>query len=186
MACGIAAIGVALGIGIGITPASAHPYLSPVQIPVGRPVALALLVDSHFAADTKSVVIEIPSGFEVSGASAPTGWTVTTGAADIHFTGDIAPGRSVVMTVRGMAPKKASLVFPMTVSSTTGESTRYEGGCLTTSPNKGGLVYAGIDPAKACDDLGGASGPAVRTSGVAIALAGLAVGAVTVVIKRRR
>jgi len=56
----------------------------------------------------------------------------------------IPPNQFVVVALRGVAPHKAELVFPITTGSPDGSVTRYTGGFGTT--NQAAIIYAGFTP----------------------------------------
>jgi hypothetical protein len=129
-------------------PAWAHPGATVFEITVGAPTSISVLVPADYGQPIVEVIIHDAPGFELQGGESPgPPWTLSRRGDVLDFTGGSIPinDPATLFTIRGVAPHKGELVFPVTVRSPNGTVMNYFGGPGTT--DQGVVVYAGETPA---------------------------------------
>ena len=179
LACLLAGL---LSLTFGVAAASAHPGATVFTIQVGAPTSISILVPADYGKPITEVDITDPSGFTLDDGEPPPGWTVRRAGATLVFAGgQIEPTVTgfAVFAVRGEAPAKGELLFPITTRSPDGTVMRYDG--QVGAPNQGAIVYAGITP-----HLASRKGfPWLRAAGGGVLAVGL-VGTGVLLWRRRR
>ena len=151
------------------SPAAAHTCALPVRIEPGQPATVNIGVAAEDAA-VVSVKVDVPKGFELDRVLEAPGWTSTMEAGVVLFAGGkIPPFGCSYFGVAGMAEKKATLAFPLTVGMEGGGERRLASHKLGAA-DSAQLVYAGTEPASAVD-AGDEAGGTSRAAVVAVALA---------------
>ena len=127
--------------------ASAHPGATVFTIQVGAPTSISILVPADYGKVIDEVDITDAAGFTLQAGEPPGGWTVQRDGATLVFSGGrILPTVDgfAVFAIRGVAPGKGELLFPVTTHSPDGTVMHYAGG--VGSPDQAAIVYAGITP----------------------------------------
>ena len=165
---------------VGSSPASAHPGATAFTIQVGAPTSVSILVPADYGKPIDRVEVTIAAGFDLEVAEPPAGWHANQNGTTVVFSGGlIPPNQFVVVALRGVAPHKAELVFPITTGSPDGSVTRYTGGLGTT--NQAAIIYAGFTPKQ--PHSGGTSW--IRISGAGLLVVGVG-GTAALALRRRR
>jgi hypothetical protein len=130
---------------LGSSPAWAHPGATAFTIQVGAPTSVSILVPADYGKPIDRIAVTVPAGFELQAAEPPAGWHASQSGPTVVFSGGVIPANQfAVVALRGVAPHKATLVFPITTGSPDGSETRYTGGLGT--PNQAAIIYAGFTP----------------------------------------
>jgi hypothetical protein len=126
--------------------AAAHPGATVFTIQVGAPTSISIVVPADYGKVIDRVEITNAPGFQLEAGEPPPGWTVTRTGDTLVFSGGriTLDNEFAVFAIRGVAPTKGRLLFPVTTHSPDGTVMRYDGGVGT--PNQGAIVYAGITP----------------------------------------
>ena len=116
------------------------------QIQVGAPTSISILVPADYGKAINEVDITNAAGFTLQGGEPPPGWTVQRHGDTLVFSGGqiTLADEFAVFAIRGTAPGKGELLFPVTTHSPDGSVMRYTGGVGTS--DQGAIVYAGITP----------------------------------------
>jgi hypothetical protein len=131
---------------LGSSAAAAHPGVTVFTIQVGAPTSISIVVPADYGKAIDRVEITDAPGFELESGQPPPGWTVTRAGQTLVFSGGriTIAEEFAVFAIRGVAPAKGELLFPITTHSPDGAVMRYDGQVGT--PNAGAIVYAGITP----------------------------------------
>jgi hypothetical protein len=162
------------------TGAAAHPGATVFTIQLGAPTSISILVPADYGKPIDEVDVTNAAGFDLQSAEPPTGWKLTRNGDTLVFsTGLITPYGYAVFAIRGVAPTKGELLFPVTTHSPDGSVMRYDG--QPGTKNQGAIVYAGIIP-----HLPGKGGfPWLKVTGGGVAAVG-AGGTALILLRRRR
>lgn len=169
---------VALAMGLtAFRPVTGHSCATPTRIKPGEPATVNIGVAAEEAA-VVSVEVEVPEGFELDRVLEAPGWKSEQEESLVRFTGGkIEAFGCAYFGVAGMAEKKATLAFPLTVGMEGGGERRLASNKIG-APDSAQLVFAGTEPPSSVDpeEAGGTSMAAVAAVGLAVA-GGLAAAA---------
>lgn len=163
--------------GVTAGPADAHVCVTPVEVDVGVPAAITVGVPAEQQPVVR-VDIDVPEGFVLDEARPAPGWDVTTGGSTVSYAGGEIPRLQCgYFTLTGTAARRAKLVFPVTATDASGDTTVY-------GPDRLGAqeVYAGIE---AFPDDGGDGVDPVLVAGIVLVAGGLVAGFVLALRRRR-
>jgi hypothetical protein len=159
--------------------AEAHICSTGVQIPVGQPASVALVITVE-ATPIGDVEIDLPARLQVVGAVVPPdGWTVTKRGQTLRYRGGpFSPLTCPSFTITAQAAEKGAYSVQYVQRDANGNVVARTGPSTSSLPSIAPVVYAGVEPPSAASG----SGPSlVVVAGIAlIAIALLLFGGMAV------
>ncbi len=151
--CGLAAVLVALAL--GVTPGTADAHVCPVAaiIPVGQPTNVTVAVTVE-AVSVPDVQMDFPTGIQIDHAVPTEGWKITQSGQTLRYIGEngttIQPFTCAYFAVQVTATAKG--VYPVPVTQRDAKGTvvakTAAGGNQKTNPYFIQTIYAGTKPPK--------------------------------------
>jgi hypothetical protein len=128
-----------------VPPAAAHTCAFPYEVAPRQRTTLDIGVPAE-AGTVVAVDVGIPSGFRLDDVVASTGWSTERSGALVRFRGgQIAPFSCGQFKLVGTPTRKATYVFPLTVTEADGAVREFRGTSIN-DPAAAQIVYAGTVP----------------------------------------
>ena len=178
----LAVAGLALSVGFGAGGAWAHSPTDFLKVPVGQQ-AMVLLPPMRALPGLMQVAIDAPRGYRLTDVSAGPGWQARVAANAAVLDGRRTAGRSVLVTVTGVASHVGSYPLDVRLSSTAAPTQAYQWRLTALAGySRRTASTVGTSRPDAAVDVPLSSGPRLWPVSLACAVAALAL----LVVRRRR